>query len=88
LTAALVRTLRLVRSPHFALPNLLAGEPLAPEFFQEAANADNLWRAADRLLVDTERRDYLQGRFRAVHEQLRADGATRAAQAVLALLGT
>ncbi|HLK71070.1 MAG TPA: lipid-A-disaccharide synthase [Steroidobacteraceae bacterium] len=88
LTAALVRTLRLVRLPHFALPNLLAGEPLAPEFFQEAANADNLWRAADRLLVDTERRDYLQGRFRAVHEQLRAGGATRAAQAVLALLGT
>jgi lipid-A-disaccharide synthase len=88
LTAALVRTLRLVRLPHFALPNLLAGEALAPEFFQEAANADNLWRAADGLLTDTARREYLGRRFRAVHELLRADGAVRAAQAVLALLGT
>ena len=88
LTAALVRTLRLVRLPRFSLPNLLAGEALAPEFFQEAANADNLWRAADRLLTDAARRDYLQQRFRAVHAQLRADGAVRAAQAVLALVDT
>jgi lipid-A-disaccharide synthase len=86
LTATLVRRLRLVRLPRFSLPNLLAGEALAPEFFQEAANADNLWRAADRLLTDSSRREYLQQRFRAVHEQLRADGAARAAQAVLALL--
>lgn len=86
LTAALVRKLRLVRLASFSLPNLLAGETLAAEFFQEAANADNLWRAADELLRDAGRRDYLQQRFRAVHEQLRADGAARAAQAVLALL--
>jgi lipid-A-disaccharide synthase len=86
LSAALVRTLRLVRLPHFSLPNLLAGEQLAPEFFQEAANPDNLWRAAERLLTDAARRDYLQQRFRAVHETLRADGAAQAAQAVLALL--
>lgn len=87
LTATLVRSLRLVRLARFSLPNLLADETLAPEFFQEAANADNLWRAADRLLTDTARREYLQKRFRAVHELLRADGAMRAAQAVLALLG-
>ncbi|HWG77391.1 MAG TPA: lipid-A-disaccharide synthase [Steroidobacteraceae bacterium] len=87
LTAALVRSFRLVRLARFSLPNLLAGEALAPEFFQEAAIADNLWRAADRLLTDTARRDHLKKRFRAVHELLRADGATRAAQAVLALLG-
>ena len=87
LTAALVRSLRLVRLARFSLPNLLAEEALAPEFFQEAANADNLSRATDRLLTDTARREYLKNRFRAVHELLRADGAMRAAQAVLALLG-
>ncbi len=88
LTAMLVRTLRLVRLPRFSLPNLLAGETLAPEFFQEAASADNLWPAAEQLLTDEVRRDYLLRRFRDVHETLRADGATRAARAVLALLQT
>jgi lipid-A-disaccharide synthase len=86
LTAALVRTLRLVRLPRFSLPNLLAGEDLAPEFFQEAAIPDNLWPAADRMLTDAVRRGYLLQRFRAVHEQLRTDGAARAARAVLTLL--
>jgi lipid-A-disaccharide synthase len=87
LTAALVRSLRLVKLTRFSLPNLLAGEALAPEFFQEEAIPDNLWPAADRLLTDVSRRAYLLQRFRAVHETLRADGAARAAQAVLALPG-
>lgn len=87
LTAWLVRGLRLVRLARFSLPNLLAGESLAPEFFQEAAIPDNLCPAVEALLADGARRGELQRRFRAIHETLRADGAVRAAQAVLALLG-
>ena len=87
LTARLVRALRLVRLARFSLPNLLAGESLAPEFFQEAVIPDNLCPAVESLLADDERREQLQRRFRAIHESLRADGAVRAAQAVLGLLG-
>ncbi|HCZ48596.1 MAG TPA: lipid-A-disaccharide synthase, partial [Gammaproteobacteria bacterium] len=35
LTYAIAR--RLVRTPHVAIPNLLAGERLVPEFIQHAA---------------------------------------------------
>ncbi|HEX4024460.1 MAG TPA: lipid-A-disaccharide synthase [Steroidobacteraceae bacterium] len=86
LTAALVRTLRLVRLARFSLPNLLAGEALAPEFFQEAVIPANLCPAIEQALTDTGRREYLQRRFQAIHESLRADGAAQAAQAVLRLL--
>jgi lipid-A-disaccharide synthase len=86
LTAALVRTLKLVRLARFSLPNLLAGEALAPEFFQEAVIPANLCPAVERALTDTGRREYLLGRFKVIHESLRADGAAQAAQAVLRLL--
>ena len=48
LTASLVRALRLVRLPYFSLPNLLAGEALVPEFFQEAVDPENLCAALER----------------------------------------
>jgi lipid-A-disaccharide synthase len=85
LTALLVRTLRLVRLPRFSLPNLLAGEALVEEFFQEAAIPANLCPAIGRLLGDRARRERLQQRFTSIHLQLRANGAVRAAEAVLQL---
>jgi lipid-A-disaccharide synthase len=85
-TALLLRTLRLVRLPYFSLPNLLAGESLAPEFFQEAVTSENLSGAVERALDDVARREYLQREFLQVHESLRAGGAMRAAEAVLQLL--
>jgi lipid-A-disaccharide synthase len=85
-TALLLRTLRLVRLPYFSLPNLLAGESLAPEFFQEAVTIENLTGAIEHALDDVARRDYLQRVFLQVHESLRAGGAARAAEAVLELL--
>jgi lipid-A-disaccharide synthase len=86
LTAALVRLLRLVRVPHFALPNLLAGETLVPEHFQHAANAENLGRGLLRALDDTAYRAHLLRRFDAIHRELRQGGAGRAAAAVLDLV--
>jgi lipid-A-disaccharide synthase len=86
LTAWVVRRLRLVRTAHFALPNLLAREPLAPEFLQEQVTSPALAAALAQALHDTARRAYLLTRFRAIHESLRCDGAALAAQAVLELL--
>jgi lipid-A-disaccharide synthase len=86
LTAWVVRRLRLVRATYFALPNLLAGERLAPEFLQEAVVAGAMADALEQALRDTARRAYLLERFHAIHEALRRDGAALAAQAVLELL--
>jgi len=77
----------LVRLPYFSLPNLLAGEALAPEFLQEAVTAENLCAALLRSLADEPRRAYLMQRFEAIHATLRTGGAARAAEAVLALTG-
>jgi lipid-A-disaccharide synthase len=75
-----------VRLPYFSLPNLLAGEALVPEFFQEQASGANLAAALGRQLDDGPRRAMLAARFRAIHASLRHGGAARAADAVLRLL--
>ncbi len=86
-TAFLLRALRMVRLRHFALPNLLAGEALVPEFFQEAVTGTQLAKALQAQLADREHRRMLEARFRAIHASLRQDGAVRAARAVLELIG-
>jgi len=85
-TALLARALRLVRVSYFSLPNLLAGEALAPEFLQEAVQPEPVARALEQLLDDAPRRVYLRERFGGIHESLRQDGAALAAAAVLQLL--
>jgi lipid-A-disaccharide synthase len=85
-TAQLLRTLRLVRVKHFSLPNLLAGEEVAPEFFQEAVTPAQMAPAIEQALADTSRRAYLEQKFQQVHQSLRAGGAARAADAILQLL--
>jgi lipid-A-disaccharide synthase len=85
-TALLLRALRMVQLPHFALPNLLAGEPLAPEFLQEAVQPAPMAQALGRLLEDAPRRAYLLQRFETIHASLQKKGAALAAEAVLQLL--
>ncbi|MCC7461347.1 MAG: lipid-A-disaccharide synthase [Gammaproteobacteria bacterium] len=87
LSAALLRGLRLVRVSHFALPNLLAGERLVPEHFQEEARADRLGAGLLRALEDAPYRAGLLERFDGIHRELRQDGAAGAARAVLELVG-
>ena len=84
LTHALVR--RLVKVPYLAMPNLLAGEELFPEFIQSAANADNLAEASLRLLRDRSERTRILDGLELVATQLGESGA--AARAARALLGT
>ncbi|MDP6082953.1 MAG: lipid-A-disaccharide synthase [Verrucomicrobiota bacterium] len=85
LTHALGRAL--LKVPHLAMPNLLAGEELFPEFIQSAANADNLAEASLRLLRDKAERTRILNGLDQVAAQLGEPGAaTRAAQAVLGTL--
>lgn len=86
LTAFLARELKLVKLQHFSLPNLLAGEPLVKEFFQEAVRPEGLAPALHELLVDAPRRALLADRFQALHLQLRQGGAARTADVLLDLL--
>lgn len=85
-TAFMVRSLRLVRVKYFSLPNLLAGEQVAPEFLQEAVTAGNLSAAVLRALEDEPRRQHLEQKFLQVHQALRAGGAERAAEEILKML--
>jgi lipid-A-disaccharide synthase len=87
LTAAVVRGLHLVKLPYFAMPNLLAGEALVPEFFQSAVTSSALASAVESLLENPDRRAHLIARFAALHRQLRVDGAARAADAILRQAG-
>lgn len=86
LTAFIARDLGLVRLRHFSLPNLLAGEALVPEFFQEAVTPVALATAVHAALTDEARRETLRGRFREIHRSLRQGGAGRAAQVLMELL--
>lgn len=87
ITALILRTLGLVKVPYFSQPNLLAGQRLVPEFFQEAVTPGNLAAALEAQLADPARARQLAQEFRRIHEMLRVDGARRAADAVLELVG-
>lgn len=86
LTAWLLRRLRLVKLPYFSLPNLLAGEALVPEFFQQAVTGPALAQAVKTMLDNRARCAALQSRFRLIHASLRRGGAALAAAAVLELV--
>ncbi len=77
---------RMVKVPHVALPNLLAGEPLVPEYLQQDATPQALAGAVLEMLDDAARRERLQARFTELHERLRQGAAAQAAEVVLELL--
>lgn len=85
-TAWLLRALKLVRLENFSLPNLLAGERLVPEYFQEQVQPAALGAALQQWLQDPARCLALRERFLAIHQQLRTGGAHMAAGAVSRLL--
>ncbi|HET8701824.1 MAG TPA: lipid-A-disaccharide synthase [Nitrococcus sp.] len=82
LTAAVVSALRLIKTRHFALPNLLAGEALVPEYIQGGATPQKLAQAVEELLADPAQAGYLRQRFRQLHRMLRCNADERAADAL------
>lgn len=77
---------RMVDVDFYALPNLLAGEGLVPEFIQAGVNAADLGAAVLSWLDDRERVQWLQERFDGLHKILRKNASAHAAQAVANLL--
>lgn len=78
---------QIISVKYVAMPNLLAGEEIFPEFIQSAATPAHLAVAAAQLLRDSARRTRVQEKLRAVIGCLGGAGAAdRAAAAILRLL--
>jgi lipid-A-disaccharide synthase len=86
-TVFVARRLALVKSSYMALPNLLAGRALVPEFFQDEVTPAALGSALLRELDDPARTAALVAEFRRMHRQLRCGAAERAANAILECAG-
>jgi lipid-A-disaccharide synthase len=76
---------RMVRVPHIAMVNLIAGRRVVPELVQEEASAARIASEAVRLLEDDAARERMKRELAAVRESLGGGGAARrAAELVLA----
>ena len=77
---------RLVSVRYLAMPNILAGAEVYPEFVAHMATAGNIARAALELLRNEERRNTIKARLREIVGTLGMPGASgRAADAILSL---
>lgn len=85
LTSFLLKRLRLFKAPFFAQPNLLAGRALVPEYFNDQVRADVLGPALLGQLERADRAELVQT-FTRIHETLRRDASSRAAQAIVELM--
>ncbi|TFH73084.1 lipid-A-disaccharide synthase [Gammaproteobacteria bacterium LSUCC0112] len=78
---------RLVKVPDIALPNLLAGRRLVPEYLQHAVTEQTLSTELLAWLDDSLRRDALYDDFTRIHRSIRLDADQQAAHAVSTLIG-
>ena len=86
LTYRLVRALRLIKIKYFALPNLLAGQPVVPEFIQADVDAAAMGEVLDKYLRDPQMRAAVVEEFAKLHDTLAQDADERAADAVFSIL--
>ncbi|OQW92838.1 MAG: lipid-A-disaccharide synthase [Beggiatoa sp. IS2] len=77
---------RLVHTPYFALPNLLAQEKRVPEFLQDQVTAEQLGTAVLHWLEHPQQVAVLQTQFTHYHQQLRHNASEQAAQAIFNLI--
>ncbi len=82
-TYALLKWFKLVKSRFFALPNILASEPLVPELLQNEVTGKRIAQAVSRWLDQPGPRHDLSQRFDQLHRQLKTDAAATAAAVVL-----
>lgn len=75
---------RMLKTPFVSLPNILAGEELVKELLQEDCTPENLANEVEKLF--TEKGEEMQHSFRQLHQFIRKDADTQAAQAVLNLI--
>lgn len=82
----LIRGLRLIRSRHIAMPNILHGDEIIPEFVQQQATAEHLGQSVLAWLDDPERRARYQDVACGFRRQLAAGAGDNAARAILELI--
>ncbi|KAF1690549.1 lipid-A-disaccharide synthase [Pseudoxanthomonas koreensis] len=85
LTYRLVRALGLIKVDRYALPNVLAGEDLAPELIQDDCTPASLADAVLHWFRSPEAVAALEPKYLALHQQLRRDASATAADAVATL---
>jgi len=90
LTYRIVKALGLIKIKRYALPNVLAGRDLVPEFIQHDCTAENLAAAVldqfQNYLQHPQCIEDLQAEYQHLHHQLRQNASARAALAVVELL--
>jgi len=82
----LLRGLRLVRSQFIALPNILQGRALVPEFVQQRARPEALGREALAWIDDPERLSVYRQAAGNCRRELAAGASDNAAQALIELI--
>ncbi len=87
LTFWIVKHFNLLKIPYVAMANLLAGEELAPEFIQDAATPEALSSALIELLDTPHRVAHIEQTYARLHREMRLDSSSKAAAAVLSLIG-
>jgi lipid-A-disaccharide synthase len=85
MTALVLRSLRLLKAPYFAQPNLLADRLVVPELAQGEVRPERLGREVERWLDQPAEVAELMEQFTVIHRQLRAGASERAAEAILEL---
>jgi lipid-A-disaccharide synthase len=86
-TAAVAR--RLVRTPMFAMVNLIAGRRIVPELIQDSLTPERLAMETARLLDSPAERNVMRADLAEVRAKLGASGAIdRAADIIAAMLRT
>lgn len=85
LTYRMVKGLGMLKVDHYALPNVLAGKAVVPELMQDDCRPETL---ADACLawLHGPHTQALQSRFLTLHDALRRDASSQAAQAVVELV--
>ncbi len=86
LTFWIIKHLKLVKVPHIAMANLLAGKGLAPEYLQDECTPENLGKALLAFLDSPEQVAEIQQTYRQIHRDMRQNSSQKAAEAVLALI--
>nr|WP_242007487.1 lipid-A-disaccharide synthase [Luteimonas cucumeris] len=86
LTYSIVKGFGLLKVDHYALPNVLANEPLVPELMQHDCTPENLSAAICSWLRNPASMAALPARFRELHQVLRRNASAQAAAAIAELV--
>lgn len=86
LTHFIVRTLGLLKTDVYSLPNILAGKAIVPELMQDQAQPENLAQSVGQLMQSKALQNEQLDVFGHIHHSLRQQASGRAADAVVQLL--